>query len=89
MREVDGALEMVVVNDIQRPPESREVDVVDVDISAAAFHMLEIPEREGVVVSQREEEGFVVATLQVIEADIMYRMAVVSVVIAPVADGQQ
>ena len=41
--EVDGALEVVFVDDIERPPEACEVQVVDVNIRAAFLHMLEIP----------------------------------------------
>ena len=62
---------------------------MDVDVGATVFDMLEIPKGKGVVVAHGEKDGTVVAALQVVEADVVDGVAVVAVVVAPVATGHK
>ena len=87
--EIKRSLETVVGDDGERCPVAGEVHIVDVDVGATVFDMLEIPKWEGVVVAHGEKDGAVVAALQMVEADVVNGVAVVSVVVAPVADSHE
>ena len=88
LTEVDRAAEIVVVHHLHHLAKARHINVVNIHVGALVFNIFQIPEGEGVVVTIGEEDGTVVTTLEVCHADIVDGMAVVAVVVGPVADSQ-
>lgn len=89
LAEIDWPAKTIVSDNFERRSVASEIHVVEVDVGATVLDMLEIPQGECVIVAHGEEDGTVVATLEVIETNIVDGMAIVAVVVAPVANSQQ